>query len=109
MNTDERRADAVLADLLDRAGIQNELEAVKYSDPETWQDIRQSIARAIRTSDEAAGMVLVPREAIDKVKEIRADLEEFDGDKRGHWHTLQEAEECLVRAMLAAATESDNG
>ena len=65
--TDLRRADAVLNVLLDRSGVGDELGQVKYSDQETWDDIRTCIAAAIRADDEAAGMVLVPKEPTDKM------------------------------------------
>jgi ParB-like chromosome segregation protein Spo0J len=59
--------------------------------------------RAIRTSDEAAGMVLVPREATEEMidvgaQECAADHESYRTMARETW-----------KAMLAAATESDNG
>ena len=38
--------------------------------------------------------------AIQKVRDIRADAEEFDGDRRGHYEALQEAEKHLVEVAL---------
>ena len=46
MKLNEQVANAILLDLLDRSGIQNILEEIKDSDPETYQDIKDSIAQA---------------------------------------------------------------
>lgn len=40
-----RAADAALDDLLNRKGVGDELEAVKYEDEETWEEIRQAVGR----------------------------------------------------------------
>lgn len=80
MSTDERRVRAVR---LLRAKFGN------VSDDD--------IARAIRTSDEAAGMVLVPREAIDRMIIAGANAQYPMGPEE------------VWRAMIAAATEADNG
>lgn len=44
--TIERIGDAILADLLGRKGVGNELEQIQDSDAETWQDIRTAVAAA---------------------------------------------------------------
>ena len=80
MSTDERRARAVR---LLRAKFGN------VSDDD--------IARAIRAPDEAAGMVLVPREATEEMIQAGANAQ----------YPMGPAE--VWRAMIAAATESDNG
>ena len=49
------------------------------------------------------GYVLVLRETVDRVRQIAADLDDFDGDRRGIRHALGEAEDALVAAALAAA------
>lgn len=40
-------ADKVLADLGDRSAIGNELDVIKHGDPETWQEIRETMAKLI--------------------------------------------------------------
>lgn len=55
----------------------------------------------------AAGLAVVPRASIQKVHDIRADLADFDGDRRGHYAALEEAERALIKAMLAAAPDAE--
>lgn len=47
--------------------------------------------------------VSVPKSLVDEVIEIRADLREFDGDRRGHIFALQEAEDAVIAAAVNAA------
>lgn len=82
MSTDERRARAIM-DAMDTYNID--------------EPIRHYLARAIRASDEVAGMVLVPREAIDRMIIAGANAQYPMGPEE------------VWRAMIAAATESDNG
>lgn len=93
--TDERRARAILAacDL----GIEWEHAS---------SGLRHSClhsARAIRASDEVTGMVLVPREATEEMIDVGA--QECAADHESYRTMARETWE----AMLAAATESDNG
>lgn len=90
MSTDERRA-----------------EAIREYRLKTGRTIYQSdlgFARAIRTSDEAAGMVLVPRKATEAMIDVgaqecaAADHESYRTMARDAWD-----------AMIAAATEADHG
>lgn len=89
MSTDERRARAIM-DAMDTYNID--------------EPIRHYLARAIRASDEAAGMVLVPRHPTRKMQEAAARLCDEDGNWPDDVTQLD-----IWRAMLAAATESDNG
>jgi hypothetical protein len=70
---DEAMADAVLADLLDRGGIQQMLEEIKYGDPETWRDIRGAIGAAARlallSELDAAGWKIAPKVATERMME----------------------------------------
>jgi hypothetical protein len=63
----ERMADAALAGLLDRGGISDELSEVKYSDEDTWNEIRSAIGSASLTALIAflseRGLRVVPVEA----------------------------------------------
>ena len=87
MSTDERRARAIM-DAMDTYNID--------------EPIRHYLARAIRASDEAAGMVPVPREATQEMR--AAGWTEFTCPPQQEDRIAR-----VWRAMLAAATESDNG
>lgn len=93
MSTDERRA-RVIRDMREHVSL--------YDDDD--------IARAIRTSDEAAGMVLVPREATDVMKHAGGMALEHPNVWMGGPKpmSISRANRCF-EAMLAAATGSDNG
>ena len=93
MSTDERRARIIAR----RADAGEDL----------WPD-HMDTARAIRTSDEAAGMVLVPREMTEKMIDkfhnqimIRCEPDEREA-------TVLNSED-VWESVIAAATESDNG
>lgn len=45
--------------------------------------------------------VLIPQKLVDAVLRIKADLADFDGDRRGHLQALQDAEEAIVTAALS--------
>lgn len=90
MSTDERRARAIM-DAMDTYNID--------------EPIRHYLARAIRTSDEAAGMVLVPREATENMQQAGEYAWMHRNLNNPNSNPLQDC----YRAMLAAATESDNG
>ena len=95
MSTDERRARAIM-DAMDTYNID--------------EPIRHYLARAIRASDEAAGMVLVPRKATDIMKHAGGMALEHPNVWMGGPKpmSISKAGRCF-EAMLAAATESDNG
>lgn len=104
MSTDERRARAIEDTTNDETqeGLQYVLirgfSAMGYGRPiSAAEDILREAARAIRASDEAAGMVLVPREATEEMIQAGANAQ----------YPMGPAE--VWRAMIAAATESDNG
>lgn len=86
-DTDERRARALLPDYQ---------EFVLCGDDQckTCLDAVRIFARAIRASDEAAGMVMVPREATEKMTRAGANAQYPMGPKE------------VYRAMIAA-TEAE--
>ena len=86
-STDERRARAILGISVCEYG-----RCVKL--PCLCMD---GIARTISESDEAAGMVLVPREATERMQDAGW-IDKEDVSPAEIW-----------RAMIAAATEADNG
>ena len=105
--TDKRRAQAVLDNLLDRKGVGNELEYVRDGDPETWAEIQSTIGELIRASDEAAGMVLVARVALDR---IATAIEVADELTDTMWMPGEAAETVVdfLRALIAGH-EGDGG
>lgn len=42
---------------------------------------------------------------LERIARIEADLEDFDGDRRGHWHALNQAEDKLHEAAPDLATQ----
>lgn len=116
MSTDERRARALY-----EAGPQ-----LNSGDPIPWdhltlfhKDRFLARSRAIRASDEAAGMVLVPRGILMGLMaslEAAISLLERGGKKAAPSNKMfdqmladYKKDLDAARAMLAAATESDNG
>lgn len=98
MTTDERRAR-----LIDVIASKLNLPNVFMGGPSPGAKIRSAdIYDAIRQSDEAAGMVLVPREATQEMR--AAGWTEFTCPPQQEDRIAR-----VWRAMLAAATESDNG
>ena len=104
---DLARADDALATLLDRAGIQNELEAIKYRDQETWNEIRATLGRAMRKGDAARGLVVVPKQATEEMVESAAKKIAFYTED-GSWVIPEDVDARVVwRAMLAASPLAD--
>ena len=81
----EQVADAVLADLSDRSGVGAEIDGIRSSDPETWEQIRWAIGRA------AIEAMRVPTEGM---------IEAGDGEA-GWWE--DSSPDVVWRTMIAAA------
>lgn len=101
MSTDERRARAVL---------EHAADAPAWDDATTnLRNLCLQVARAIRTSDEASGMVLVNRDMIQQANALLAKIMSAGHNVPGP--TPEDIEDTFWRLdnVLAAATESDNG
>ena len=110
MSTDERRARAAYEALRDYNCPQHicgDCEP-KYPDCTCKQNARE-VLRAIRASDEAAGMVLVNRDMIQQANALLAKIMSAGHNVPGP--TPEDIEDTFWRLdnVLAAATESDNG
>ena len=71
--------------------------ASNFAVAEDWQGFAQkcqTIARQALSPNPGAALLAVV-EAAQKCREIRLDAEEFDGDRRGHWGALEDAEKVL--------------
>lgn len=105
MTTDERRARLiyVIASQLDRPNV-------FMGGPSPGAKIRaEYIYDAIRASDEAAGMVLVPRDMIQQARALLAQIMSAGHNVPGP--TPEDIESTFWRLddVIAAATEADHG
>lgn len=82
--------------------IRDEETAIEYAKrPADWNVKPLIYALSQPQGELLEGMVLVPRALVDAINQIKADLKDFDGDRRGHYQALQDAEEALIEAALA--------
>lgn len=53
-----------------------------------------------RKVDHETAFACVPRHLVEKIRDIKADIKEFDGDRRGMYAALEDAQRELIDAAL---------
>lgn len=113
-STDERRARAVLPRVQKSAAVECRTQPCRTTKGCMCYQITQSAINAIRESDEASEMVLVPKgmqEALEAAIPILNENYLWHRDNQSNVTKICQAHALLQQAKkaLAAATEADNG